>query len=240
MKNNIIIEEKIDTEVYIDISQLNSNIDNTIFLKLKKEKEGKCYENGFILKDTIEKLFIQNNHRVILTLQPDSSLLQNKVNNEKNKLRQITESISDSEADRIIEIATKLQKRQSLEEDLSVLPKLELSDIPDKYSLKSKKARVDGPVPIINYDAATNGIVYQNIVIPIPTLTSEELTILPLYTALVTEVGVGEINYEETQLWQSRIVGSFEASMLVRSSLSNTFLACHGPGWMYSMGIFLT
>ena len=174
------------------------------------------------LKDTIENLFIQNNHRVILTLQPDSSLLQNKVDNEKNKLRQITESISDSEADRIIEIATKLQKRQSLEEDLSVLPKLELSDIPDKYSLKSKKARVDGPVPIINYDAATNGIVYQNIVIPIPTLTSEELTILPLYTALVTEVGVGEINYEETQLWQSRIVGSFEASMLVRSSLSNT------------------
>ena len=174
------------------------------------------------LKDTIEKLFIQNNHRVILTLQPDSSLLQNKVNKEKNKLRQIKASISDKEADRIIEIATKLQKRQSLEEDLSVLPKLELSDIPDKYSLKSKKAKVDGPVPIINYDAATNGIVYQNIVIPIPTLTSEELTILPLYTALVTEVGVGDINYEETQLWQSRIVGSFEASMLVRSSLSNT------------------
>ena len=81
---------------------------------------------------------------------------------------------------------------------------------------------MDGSVPIINYDAATNGIVYQNIIIPIPTLTSEELKILPLYTALVTEVGVGDINYEETQLWQSRIVGSFEASMLVRSSLSNT------------------
>ena len=48
------------------------------------------------------------------------------------------------------------------------------------------------------------------------------MKILPLYTALVTEVGVGDINYEETQLWQSRIVGSFDASMLVRSSLSNT------------------
>ena len=33
---------------------------------------------------------------------------------------------------------------------------------------------------------------------------------------------MGDINYEETQLWQSRIVGSFDASMLVRSSLSNT------------------
>ena len=65
------------------------------------------------LKDAIKKLFIQNNHRVILTLQPDSSLLQNKVNNEKNKLLQIKASISDKEADRIIEIATKLQKRQS-------------------------------------------------------------------------------------------------------------------------------
>ena len=66
------------------------------------------------LKDAIKKLFIQNNHRVILTLQPDSSLLQNKVNNEKNKLGPIKASISD-EADRIIEITTKLQKRQSLE-----------------------------------------------------------------------------------------------------------------------------
>ena len=127
------------------------------------------------LKDTIEKLFIQNNHRVILTLQPDPSLLQNKVDNEKNKLRQIKRSISEKEADRIIEIATKLQKRQSLEEDLSVLPKLELTDIPDKYSLKSEKGKVNGPVPIINYDAATNGIVYQNIVIPVPTLTSRRI-----------------------------------------------------------------
>lgn len=72
MKNDIIIEQIINTEMYLNISELNNDIDNTIFLKLKKEKEGKCYENGFILKDTIEilkrsigKVSIHNNKSII-------------------------------------------------------------------------------------------------------------------------------------------------------------------------------
>ena len=176
-------------------------------------------EDPEFLKKSINELFLHNNHRLTLTLQPDSSIAERKIEAEKEGLIAIRKDISDHEIQRIITMAKDLKARQNLDEDISILPKIEISDIPKDFYFKTKNCQVEGPVPIIAYDAATNGVVYQNAVIPAPNLTDEEIKLLPLYTACVTEVGVGDMNYEEAQLWQSNTVGSFTASMLVKPSL---------------------
>ena len=170
-------------------------------------------EDPEFLKKSINELFIHNNHRLTLTLQPDSSIAERKIEAEKEGLIAIRKDISDHEIQRIITMAKDLKARQNLDEDISILPKIEISDIPKDFYFKTKNCQVEGPVPIIAYDAATNGVVYQNAVIPAPNLTDEEIKLLPLYTACVTEVGVGDMNYEEAQLWQSNTVGSFTASV---------------------------
>ena len=176
-------------------------------------------EDPEFLKKSINELFLHNNHRLTLTLQPDSSMAERKIEAEKEGLVAAKKDISEREIQRIITMAKDLQERQNLEEDVSILPKIEISDIPKDFYFKTKNSQIEGPVPIIAYDAATNGLVYQNAVIPAPNLTDEEIRLLPLYTACVTEVGVGNMSYEEAQLWQSNTVGSFTASMLVKPSL---------------------
>jgi Zn-dependent M16 (insulinase) family peptidase len=70
---------------------------------------------------------------------------------------------------------------------------------------------------------------------PIPKLTAEQFDLLPLYSTCVTEMGVGNRNYQETQLWHSSVVGSYNASASVRTHRQdlaklhgNITLACKG------------
>ena len=42
-------------------------------------------------------------------------------------------------------------------------------------------------------------------------------TLLPLYSTCVTEMGVGERDYQQTQLWHSAVVGAYSASASVRT-----------------------
>ena len=47
------------------------------------------------------------------------------------------------------------------------------------------------------------------------------MEILPLYTQCVSQLGVGELTYKETQLWQASIVGSYSVSASVRADKEN-------------------
>src|SRR5690606_26375112 len=73
--------------------------------------------------------------------------------------------------------------------------------------------RLDSPLPLTTYGAGTNGLVYQQLVIRLPALEDELVDLLPLYANVLTELGVGDRDYLETQLWQARVSGSFNAAM---------------------------
>ena len=81
------------------------------------------------------------------------------------------------------------------------------------------------------YTAGTNGLVYQQWVSPLPALTATEQQHLPLVTALMPEVGVGDLNYLDTQERHSATVGSLSASVSSRAHRDNeqtatAFLCC--------------
>jgi Zn-dependent M16 (insulinase) family peptidase len=120
-------------------------------------------------------------------------------------------------------------------EDLDILPKVDLNDIPEDINFSQPSQHQTAPLPLTSYAAGTNGLVYQQLIMPMPELTPEQFDLLLLYSTCVTEMGVGHLNYQETQLWHSSIVGSYSASTSVRShreDLSklhgNISLACKG------------
>ena len=67
------------------------------------------------------------------------------------------------------------------------------------------------------YTAGTNGLVYQQWASPLPALTTAEQQHLPLAIALMAEVGVGDLDYLETQERHSATVGSLGASVSSRA-----------------------
>ncbi len=172
------------------------------------------------IKDLAKKLLLDNPHRVTLTLRPDQTLSAKRVQAETQRLAAIKAQLSEQEKQNIIEQAKALELRQQRKDDESILPKVTLDDIPSDIHIPAEKTASD--FPLHTFAAGTNGIVYQQIVLPLPELDEQERLLLPLYGNVLTELGVGNKDYLETQNWQSAVCGSLHAFSSVRSLVDNT------------------
>jgi len=54
MTMDLISEQLLSEDIYIDSSELNKNINDILTIKLKNKLEGKCISTGYIIKDTID------------------------------------------------------------------------------------------------------------------------------------------------------------------------------------------
>ena len=55
----------------------------------------------------------------------------------------------------------------------------------------------------------------------IPQLEQELLDVLPLYTSCLTEFGVADRDYAETQAWQAEVSGGINCASSIRSDLND-------------------
>ena len=181
----------------------------------------KDIEDPEFIKSLARELLLENQHRVVLTLKPDPELGDIKEQREKSRLSSLQASLDDNQKQQIIDKAMALKKRQEMEESLDCLPKVGVADIPEDIFYAEKIDMSTEVNKVTSYNAGTNGLVYQQVVMPMPTLTAEQMDLLPLYSTCVTEMGVGSRDYMQTQLWHSSIVGAYSASANVRGDREN-------------------
>ena len=183
---------------------------HTLFDQLKEEwKKDPEYFNKLL-----KTHFIDNPHRVTLTLYPDHALQEKEEEQEKRKLEEIKNRLTAEDVQLIIndaEALYHLQEEGGGDED--VLPKLHLSAIPkDPKDYLLQEGRLED-IHLFTHETFTNGIVYVDYVLPIPQLKIEELPFLRLLVNFVTQVGAGGKTYEETlRLMQSK-TGGISASI---------------------------
>ena len=185
------------------------------------EKLRESIKDPDYIKQLARKWLVDNPHRVRLTLQPDTELAQRRDQAEADKLAKIKSALSEAEKQKVVEQAQALEARQLQKDDESILPKVGLEDIPVDMAYVPVTAQQQEPVALTSYGAGTNGLVYQQLVLPLPQLNEELLDLLPIYTTCLTELGVGERDYLSTQLWQSRVCGSIHAYASVRGTPDN-------------------
>lgn len=174
---------------------------------------------GFIR--SLAQELLDNPHRLTLTMTPDTELSAQKEADEAARLADIKAGLSDKEKQAIVEQAAALQERQAQEDDDSVLPKVGLEDIPADIKIHRSEKRSLAGMPADVYTAGTNGLCYQQVLLPIPSLEPGELSLLPLYTQCLTELGVGERDYMQTQAWQSAVCGSIHAYSTMRGAIDD-------------------
>ncbi|SFM19388.1 insulinase family protein [Marinobacter zhejiangensis] len=145
----------------------------------------------------VRRKLLDNPHRVTLTLRPDAHLEKRRQDAIANALAEKKAALSDDEVQRIVEQAAALEARQQRKDDDSILPKVSLEDVP--LQTPEPEARLADGFPATLYAQGTNGLVYQQAVVPLPELSEDELLLLPLYTTCVTEVGCGELDYLQMQ-----------------------------------------
>lgn len=181
------------------------NVDDTLAILRTKIKDPEFIPN------LIQTWLIDNPHKVRLTLTPSTTLGQTKENQEREALAHIKAALSDQEKDFLVQQANDLKERQTQEDDESILPKVTLDDVPAKEILKAPHTVKQLPITgsqLYGYDAGTNGLVYQQVACELPQFTEQELTLLPYYTSLLTEVGIANKDYLAVQRWQTQVCGS--------------------------------
>ncbi|MDO4440927.1 MAG: insulinase family protein [Moraxella sp.] len=143
----------------------------------------------------IQKHLIDNPHRVRLTLLPDKDKAQALIEKEQVTLDELEQSLTDTDRANIRQHMADLQARQATADDVNVLPKVGLSDVPSDIAFvhaNKQPITLDGRQrTLYEYHAGTNGLYYYQVVSELGEYANEILDnpLLPIYLTLLSEVG---------------------------------------------------
>ena len=176
------------------------------------------------LSSLIQTHLLDNPHRVQMTLVPDATKSVKEQQAEQARLAEITANLTEDQKIEIQEKTEALKKRQDTPDDLELLPKVGLEDVPADLHIVQGQLReiicngLDTPLNL--YHAGTNGIYYQQVLIQIP----DEIVQSPyfnLLSILMGEVGAGEYDYLELQQLQTAVSGGLGMGASLRSKVDN-------------------
>ena len=176
------------------------------------------------LSNLIQIHLLDNPHRVQMTLVPDATKSVKEQQAEQARLAEITANLTEDQKIEIQEKTEALKKRQDTPDDLELLPKVGLEDVPADLHIVQGQLReiicngLDTPLNL--YHAGTNGIYYQQVLIQIP----DEIVQSPyfnLLSILMGEVGAGEYDYLELQQLQTAVSGGLGMGASLRSKVDN-------------------
>jgi presequence protease len=164
---------------------------HSLFEKLREKLKNPKY-----LSSLIEKHFLKNTHRVDITLLPSKQMGAQEEKDEREQLESLKKNLTDAQKYSIVQDSLHLYQLQEREEDPDVLPKIRPEDLsPNERDYPLTK--IEGALPIYHHECVTNGLLYANLVYPIPDLSLEELPYLRLLSLFFPQVGRGKKNYKE-------------------------------------------
>jgi Zn-dependent M16 (insulinase) family peptidase len=185
------------------------------------EKLQQRITNPDYIRELAQRLLLDNPHRVTLVMKPDKELSNRRQQQESARLEELKQGLSEADTNKIIADSQALAARQSLQDDDSILPKVELSDVPPQVPELQRSAPPAAAFPCTTYSQGTNGLVYQQVISPLPQLQAEELDILPYYSNVLTELGLGDADYLSVQDRQSATCGGINAFTSMRGAVDD-------------------
>ncbi|TNC82121.1 MAG: peptidase M16 [Oleiphilus sp.] len=177
-------------------------------------------EDPDYIKSLVKKLLLDNPHRVTLTMQPDQNYESVREALMKKELANKKAELDDASAQEIVERAKALKQRQMHKDDESILPKVGIADVP-LHMVFPESRKTENAAGITCYCQGTNGLVYEQILIDMPELDEQERSLLPIYTNVLTELGVGEADYLAMQNRQSATTGGIGAFTSIKGEVDD-------------------
>lgn len=171
--------------------------------------------NPHYYSDLIQKYLLNNPHFVRIVMKPDPQQGEREAQEEKNSLEMIKKSLTPAQAQELVKQAADLaefQKKQE-EENIEILPKVSLSDIPlsaRNYLLIQEKM---GELTIFHHNVFTNDIVYADLIFNLPNLEEKDLAYLRLFTIVLTQVGCNHRSYQENLDYMQGNTGGIHAGI---------------------------
>ena len=184
----------------------------------------KAKEQGWI-QNLIKTHLIDNSHRVRLTLSPDKDKAQRLIDDENAQLEELASTLTDADRAAIKAKTLALQERQATPDDVDLLPKVGLDDIPsDIHFVHANVQSLDidnTKYQLYQYNAGTNGLYYYQVFINLEQKSDEILNnpLLPIYLTLLSELGTDKYDARSFQARQAAHSSGVTARISQRTDL---------------------
>lgn len=184
--------------------------------KLSDELRKRNLADPHYFTNLIRRYLIDNPHAVMVIMQPDKNLSAEERAEERQRLNEIQRSFTPENAAALVDQARQLaafQMVQEEEEDLDVLPKMTLEDVPKlarDYELLQEQV---GVLNVFYHHTFTNDIIYADLIYDLPEIVEKDLPYVRLFTFLISQLGFGERNYSESLEYIQAHTGGVGASL---------------------------
>jgi len=187
---------------------------------------------GSFLEEKIRTFFLDNPHRLLFTLEPDADLEARQVEKTRAELKARLSDLKPEDITQINSDAKALEALQETEEDLSVLPTLELEDVPPEIEIIHPD-KVEGTTLATCYDKATSGILYFTCPVGAGNIPPDLFAMTPFFCRAFTSSGTAKSSYvqmaERMDLYTGGIsMTPFSGSYFSKDGESHSFLALQG------------
>ncbi len=180
-----------------------------------------AFPQGGFFEDKLKTWFIDNPHRVRFVLTPDQQMARREADREAAELSAISRRLTAAEKEKIRQDADALSARQATTEDVSVLPTLEIEDIPPDIVRIAPSATPMAP-RTRGYVQSTSGILYYLSAAEISHLSPDLTPYLPLFCHALTRVGTEQHNYVAMARQIDRYTGGVGLSIQARTRFDDT------------------
>ena len=151
---------------------------------------------GPFLENRIKKYFLENAHRVLLSLVPDPFMEQRERHRVTAELDRIRVEMTPSELEKIKADTHALKQLQEDKEDVSCLPTLDLKEIPPTVQIVKASTSYD-TVPATCYPQSTSGIFYFLGFAGSGLLQKKLVPLVPFFCHAFSKIGTAIHDYTE-------------------------------------------
>ena len=181
------------------------------------EKIRTAFRQGPFFETLIREYFLDNPHRVSLLLKPDPDQEQRELEETEIYLKALRNSFSEKKIKKIIARAEALENFQEQDEDVSILPTVELSDVPEKEEVYPRIEDEIAGSPVYLLDQPTNGIGYFSAYFSLQNLPDNMKPLLPVFCFLLTRMGAAGDDYLVLAEKMAAHTGGIRAGSLILS-----------------------
>lgn len=201
-----------------------------IHLKYKShvEKIKECKHKGYF-EALIKKYFLENNHRVLTVLSPNSLLIEEEQAQLEQHLLAYEKTLTEEEKSILLQVNEDLEAMQMVqnsEEKLKSLPQLKKEELEiNVVPIHQKQMHID-PFAYHFHEEDTKGIAYIHLLFNTQSIKEEDLLYLGILGHLLTYIGTKDMNYQVLENKINRLTGGMNCSLQAYTHLDKN---CYQP-----------
>ncbi|MFH0734962.1 MAG: insulinase family protein [bacterium] len=206
--------------------------DNNPFCNLEYEgviNELKESINKGYLEEVIKKYMLENNHALLLVLNPKSGLESEQNIQTQNELKSYKETLSQEQIDLLIKENNTLiayQKEEDTQEALATIPLLDLKDINKKAEYFEAKNIIQNSIKTAFYETFTNNVIYSQLFFDLRVIPQDLIPYAVLLTELLGNLDTKNYSYAELEKVLNINTGGFNTytSMFIENRDDNNLI----------------